>query len=458
VGAKTRPIFDCFNHPFMIMNSSKRALAMRSLATLLLISATLFCKAQALLTPADNAFDRKWIKNGTYEMACYAYSNGQQVEISTFTVQINSTDKALAVYTALQMRGSEDLIIDTSIADGSTFKPIYRSSFSKTKAMVVNYGKEVTGHYHDKQTGKKHAIKDGAGTAFFDSYTYPYLLGLLPLTSGYKNDLAVYDYKPTNKTNTKKARIEEVKSHMYTSGFTGEHKVWQVKVFEEATNDSYVYYIDKDTRRLWKIEIQTQGQQLLLVDKEIDYNPFTTTFDKTSTMKMVTSGNSVILGQAFARDNQNEGLLKGMAVLNINKKQHARVGTSVILIPHTDYFKEWIKVNDAARKKGRQGFPLSKDAAACIKVTTVYDNDGHFEFTNLMPGEYLLYTEFGYIHNSSRTEVVGYTDTYINGMFQGSTANTNTYSVSTTASAAIKKTITIKTEGSKVEVKLKKTL
>lgn len=442
----------------MILNSLKRAHARRSLATLLLISATLFCEAQAPLTPADNAFDKKWIKNGTYEMACYAYSNGQQVEISTFTIQINLTDKALAVYTALQMRGTEDLIIDTSITDGSTFKPLYRSSFSKTKAMVVNYGKEVTGHYHDKQTGKKHTIKDGAGNAFFDSYTYPYLLGLLPLTSGYKNDLAVYDYKPTNKTNTKKARIEEVKSHLYTSGLTGEHKVWQVKVFEEATNDNYVYYIDKDTRRLWKIEIQTQGQQLLLVDKEIDYNPFTTTFDKESTLKMVTSGSSVILGQAFARDNQNGGLLKGMAVLNINKKQHARMGTSVILIPYTNYFKEWITVNDAARKKGRQGFPLSKEAVACIKVTTVYDNDGHFEFTNLMAGEYLLYTEFGYIHNSSRTEVVGYTDTYINGMFQGSSANTTTYNVASNASATIKKTITIKADGEKVEVKLKKTL
>lgn len=442
----------------MIMNNFKPAQLWHSLIMLLLMSNAGICQAQTVLTPAENVFDKKWMKNGTYEMACYTYANGQQIEISTFTIQINSTDKALAVYTALQMKGTEDVIIDTSIADGSTFKPIYRSSFSKNKAMVVNYGKEVTGHYHDKQTGKKHIIKEGAGNAFFDSYTYPYLLGLLPLTSGYKNDLAVYDYKPANKTNTKKARIEEVKSHLYTSNMTGEHKVWQVKVYEEATNDNYVYYIDKETRRLWKIEIQTQGQQLLLIDKEIDYNPFTTTFDKASTLKMVTSGSSVILGQAFARDNQNGGLLKGMAVLNINKKQHARMGTSVILIPYTDYFKEWIKVNDAARKKGRQGFPLSKDAAACIKVTTVYDNDGHFEFTNLMAGEYLLYTEFGYVHTSSRTEIIGYTDTYINGMFQGSRANTTTYNVAANVSATIKKTVTIKSDGDKVEVKLKKTL
>jgi hypothetical protein len=441
----------------MIANSLTYSQSLRALTTGLLIVATGWCKAQTVLVPGEKVFDKKWIRNGTFEMACYASSGGQQVEISSFTIKINSTGKALSVYTALQMTGSPDISLDTSIADGNTFKPIYRSSFSKVKDMVVNYGKEVTGYYYDKQTKKRHTIKEGGNNAFFDSYTYPYLLGLLPLTTGYKNDLAVYDFKPGNQTNTKKARIEEVKSNMYISNLTGEHKVWQVSVYEEATKDSYVYYIDKDTRRLWKVEILTQGQQLLLVDKEIDYNPFTTQFDKATTLKLVTTGNSVIIGQAFARDNQNEGLLKGMAILNINKKQYAQVGTSIILIPYTGFFKEWIKLNDASRKKGR-AIPLPKEAAECIKVATVYDKEGHFEFTNLMPGEYLLYTEFGYEHTTSRTEVTGYTDTYINGMFQGSRANTTTYNYSTNAAAAIKKTITIKTDGDKIEVKLKKTL
>ncbi len=191
--------------------------------------------------------------------------------------------------------------------------------------------------------------------------------------------------------------------------------------------------------------------------KETDYNPFTTKFDKAYTLKLITAGNSVILGQAFARDNQNGGMLKGIAVLNINKKQFARTGTSVLLIPYTAFFKEWIKLNDDSRKKGR-AIPLPKEAAECIKSTTVYDDAGHFEFTNLMAGEYLLYTEFGYVHTSSRTEVVGYTDTYINGIFQGSRANTTTYNVSGNVSAAVKKTVTIKNNGDKEEVKLKKTL
>jgi hypothetical protein len=244
---------------------------------------------------------------------------------------------------------------------------------------------------------------------------------------------------------------------MYVSNLTGEHKVWQVNVFEEATKDNYTYYIDKDTRRLWKVEVLTQGQRLLMVDKETDYNPFTTKFNKEQTLKMVTSGNSVVLGQAFARDNQNEGMLKGIAVLNINKKQFAQNGTTVVLIPYTDYFKEWMKLNEASRKKGR-AIPLPKDATDCIKVTTVYDNEGHFEFTNLMPGDYLIYSEFGYVHTSVRSEVTGYTDNYINGLYQGSYTHTTTNAYNSNAAAAVKKTITIKTDGEKVSVKLKKTL
>lgn len=422
---------------------------------MLLTMTALIGQAQTVLVPGENVLDKKYIKNGTYEMACFAESGGRQIEISTFTIQINNTGKALGVYTLLQWAHNKDVVIDTSISDGNTFKPIYRSSISKTREMVVHYGKDVSGYYYDKQTKKRQTIKE-AGSAFFDSYTYPYLLGLLPLTSGYRNDLAVYDYKPGNTSNTKKARIEEVKSNLYSSKLTGEHKVWQVNVYEEATKDSYVYYIDKESRRLWKVDILTQGQRLLMIDKEIDYNPFTTKFDKTSTLNMVTAGNSVILGTVFARDNQNEGMLKGMAVLNINKKQYARSGTTVLLIPYTPFIKEWIKLNDASRKKGRS-IPLPKEAAECIKTTTVYDNDGHFEFTNLMAGEFLLYTEFGYVHTSSRTEVVGYTDTYINGMFQGSTANTTTYNVNSNASASVQKTVTIKNNGDTEEVKLKKT-
>jgi hypothetical protein len=412
-----------------------------------------FCQAQTVLTPGDKTFDKNLIKSGTHDMACYTPVNGQQTEVGTFTVQINSGNNNLAVYSSFQAIGETSIATDTSISEGATFKPVYRSSINNFRNFVIHYGKEITGFYYDKQAKKKYSIKDAPGGSFFDSYTYPYLLCLLPLTTGYKNELAVYDYKPTNQTNTKKARIEEVKSDLFKSSLTGDHKVWQVTIHEDVNNDSYVYYIDKDTRRIWKIEMSIQGTRLTMIDRETDYNPFTTKFDQAETLKLIKNGKSIILGQVFARDHV-EG---SMAYLNINKKQFAHTGTNVLLIPYTPFFKEWFKLNEASRKKGRS-IPLPKEAAACIKSTTVYDDEGHFEFTSLMPGDYYLYTEFTFVHKYTQTEVIGYTDTYINGAFQGTTANTKSYDAATSAGTTAHKVITIKTDGEKAEVKLKSTM
>jgi hypothetical protein len=414
-------------------------------------------QSQSILVPGDNTIEKKWIKSNKSEMGYYMIKGGEMVEICSFVIDIHYENNKLSLYTTLNFLATNEQWKDTSISDANSFKPIYRSSFRKDQEYMLKFGKDVSGNYYDKITKKMTAVKEPIAEPFFDSYTYPYLLGLLPLTAGYKKDLVVYDYKPANTSSIKKAKIEEVKSNIYFSQLTGEHKVWQVSVFEEATNDKYDYYIDKVTRRIWKILIFSKGLELLLVDKEIDFNPFTNPFNKEETVKMIKSGNSVINGQVFARDNENGGLLKGMAVLNVNKKQYAQAGTSVILIPYTPFFKEWIKLNDAAKKKGT-AVPLPVGASECIKVTTVYDNEGSFEFVNLMPGDYLLYTEFGYIHTSSRTEVIGYTDTYINGMFQGSSANTTTSRYSSNASAHVKKIVSINKDGEQVTIKLKKTL
>lgn len=116
----------------MTVNMLTRSPSLRVFPLLLVIATTGLCQAQTLLVPGENVLDKKWIKNGTYEMGCYANAGGKQVEISSFTIHINANNKALTVYTALQMAGSNELSVDTSIADGHTFKPIYRSSFSTT--------------------------------------------------------------------------------------------------------------------------------------------------------------------------------------------------------------------------------------------------------------------------------------------------------------------------------------
>lgn len=306
-------------------------------------------------------FDKKWTRNGLTEMAYYVVNGGQKTEICSFFIDINSNEKQLAVYTTLQFKNSDEVWKDTSLSHPATFQPFYRSSRSKDKEYVLKFGKEVSGYYLDKKTGKRTVIKETITGNFLDSYTYPYLLGLLPLNPGYKTGLPVYDYKPGSPANVKNASVTEVKNNIYNSALTGEHKVWQVTVVEEATGDRYEYYIDQESRRIWKIDVQSNQTHLLLVDKEIDFNPFTTTFNREQTLKMITTGTGVISGQAFARDNENEGLLKGMAVFNVNKKQFAKPGTGVILIPYTDFFKEWIKLNEnRARQAGQFHYPKKR--------------------------------------------------------------------------------------------------
>lgn len=430
---------------------------MRKCGVIFFLFIVLNTNAQSLIKPGDNSFDKNFIKSTHYEMSYFAVSGRQTVEISSFDVEVKVNEKTIEVYTRINTPAGNSIWIDTSIADINTLKPVYRSSDNSDKQYHLKYGNAIEGYYFDKKLNKGNQVKDNNKGDFFDSFIYPYLLGALPLSSGYKAILPVYEYRPGAKSMISNTLITEVKNSMYRSEITGEHAVWQVSVFEEGTNVKYEYYVDKESRKLWKVEIlASNGKQYLMVDKEIDYNPFVATFDKEQTYKMISAGSATISGQIYARDNENT-TKGGIAILNVNKKQFAQQGTTVILIPYTDYFKEWIALNEKLRKKG-QAVPLSKEAVACIKVTSVYENDGKFEFTNLMVGEYYLFTEFGYAHTASRTEVVGYTDTYINGFFQGTIANTQVNRYKTSATAALKKIVTINKEGEKITVKLKKTL
>lgn len=425
--------------------------------SILISSASLFLTAIGGKSEAQEKFDSKLLKNGKYTLACYTVSGSNESAIGTFTIGINASNDKLALTTITALAGLEEWK-DTSISNLNNFKPIYRASHTSLKDMVLHFGNNVTGYYVDKKTGKKTQVKEAGNQYFIDSNTYPFILSLLPLTSGYSTDLPVYDYKPTNDGNLRKAVVEEVKNSTWVSKYTGKHDVWEVTVVEPSIDERSVSYIDKKTRRLWQVDMWSNGQQIRMVDMETDFNSIKAPFDKEATMKMVKGGNSIINGQVFARDFNDDGTVWAkMKVVNIQAKQVAPRGTQVILIPYNDYFKEWVKVNESQRKKGREGIGLLDEAGQCIKTTTVYDDEGHFEFVNLMPGEYLLYTEFGYDHSYTQAEVVGYTDRYINGMFQGSTTNTVDRNYSTGAGAVVKKVVTVRKPGEKVEVKLKKT-
>ncbi|SHL39096.1 hypothetical protein SAMN05444266_103173 [Chitinophaga jiangningensis] len=420
----------------------------------LLLALSLFANR----SEAQSKFDTKLLTPGKYNLTCFAIRDGGETEIGNFSLGIKTSADQLLLDASMVILGVNEPWLDTAVSDLQTFKPVYRASHSGNKDLVLHFGNEVTGIYLDKKTGKQQQIKENGSQYFVDSYTYPYLLALLPLASGYTTQIPVYEYKPENKHNVKQAEVEQVKSNTFVSKYTGTHPVWEVTVVEPATNERSVTYIDKDTRRIWQIDIYSNGQQLKLVDLERDYNPVKASFDKVATMKMIKNGNSLIVGEVFARDfdTQDHSILGKMKV-NANPKQFAPKGTRIVLIPYTAYYQEWLKVNQAARKKGNSPVPLPDDVADCIKTTDVYDDKGHFEFVNLMPGEYMLYTQFDFDHTYTQAEVVGYTDHYLNGVFQNTTTDYVNRSYRVDAGAAVQKVVKIEKAGDKLEVKLKKT-
>ena len=174
---------------------------------------------------------------------------------------------------------------------------------------------------------------------------------------------------------------------------------------------------------------------------------------------MVTKGISVISGEAFAKDDRSgrDNSKIRIDVLNINKKQFAPKGTKVVLLPYTEYFKEWMELNKKQRKiKGAQPIPLSEEAKSCVLTTEIYNDKGNFEFTNLTEGEYFVFISFNYTDTFSRREVTGTSDIYVNGQYAGTQLNTDIFDYAQTGNANFQKIVTIKSNGETVKIKLKR--
>lgn len=178
-------------------------------------------------------------------------------------------------------------------------------------------------------------------------------------------------------------------------------------------------------------------------------------FNKEEILKLVTNGTAVIRGEAFAKDNQAP--IKGMVLVNINKKQFPPKGTEVLLIPYTEFFKNWLEHNKKAAKKNEEPLPLPEGASECFLKTKIIDNKGTFEFSGLMPGQYFLVSEFSFISTKSTTRTEGYTHTYLNGMYIGSAPIERIYHYNVNEMAFAKKIVEIKKEGEVKKIKLRDT-
>ncbi len=380
----------------------------------------------------------------------YIFSNGQ-ASISE-SAEIYEGDKRVFIYIKMtDLNNNKLLSIDTCISETNTLAPIYHSSFAVNNEYVLHYSKQnVTGYYLDKINNTNSTINDPINVPLIDSYCLEYMLTTLPLAPGFKKSFNTYGYSLYNRSNISKVSIDDVESDVYASKQLGNRDVWKVSLTTttNGVQDKSFYCIDKETRKILKSFDENDGTNILGLNSEDDFNPYHSKFDKEATLKLLTGGKSVISGQAFVRGDFR----------NLESKKLAQKGTPVQLIPYTDFYKEWFEANEKASRTG-QSAPLPKDAAECIKTTEISDNKGHFEFTNLMPGDYLLLVNFFTFKHLSHEKKI-YSDEYNGyGNYVG-TVQTGLRSVNDgigTGSASVRKIVTIKQDGQKVTVKLNQT-
>ena len=235
---------------------------MKTFLVLLLVS-SIHLFSQKLLTPNNISIDSKLIKDEVSEASWYAENAGTKIEIGSIITELKKLNKTdLLIRTTVKLKQAPDAKwTDSTIVKMANFEPVYHSSFNAMRDMVLKSGKtKVTGYYLDKKSQKKDNIEIPA-TDYFDSSSYPMAIRFLPLKENYTADLSVFDYNPDAKKGLIKAYILDIKKTDYDG-----KKVWAVKTTDDIRDKTTIvtYYIDSETRKILKQEIDLGGKKMTL--------------------------------------------------------------------------------------------------------------------------------------------------------------------------------------------------
>lgn len=422
---------------------------------LLLTFFSLHISAQKIVTPGSEEIKTTQLETGKSLYTIYYVKGETWTKKGSFTHDLSISGEELRLVSNYIDQDNKWYRRRTSSANARTMAPIYFKSEGLKNTLELNYGSTITGKYHYVDKKKDDPIRLVPKEKFVDYNVAEHLITALPLTVGYKATIPEFYYDDKTDKLVTNYLITEVKSYVYRSPKTGNHNSWLVSVKEESTGAMYYYVVDKTRHVIWQREMSMAGGMWeICVNEELDYQPIKNKFNKEEALAKLDKGNSVIIGTTFARDHSSR---RGIALVNINKAQYAPKGTIVSILPNSPYLSEWKEVNKKIRKgKKLAEVPIDPNVQACIKTTKVYDDQGHFEFTNLMPGEYVLMTSFGYTHSYSYSYQSG--TSYLmhpSGAVLSSSPVYNSASASTGAKADIETLVTIKEDGEKLKVNLK---
>jgi len=228
------------------------------------ISLSLFAQDATTVTPLNNSFDSKLIKNENYEMNWFMEVDCSKIEIGKIKTEIKKGENNVLIVTTVKMNQAQTKWVDTTIASINTLKPIYHSSYNQQRDMVLNFTKKVIGHYFDKKTNTKRKIYETTSGSYFDSNIYPQLIRWLPLNNKYHKTISIFDYNPTAKTGVIKASIKNVeKAKMHGNS---DRDIWIVTVTDDISDNKIImtYYIDSNTRQIIRQEIDMAGRKMVM--------------------------------------------------------------------------------------------------------------------------------------------------------------------------------------------------
>lgn len=414
---------------------------------------------QKTVTPGSSDINTTRLKPGKSLYTIYYVKDNTWTKKGTFTNEIIFSGNDLRFIVDYKDDKDKWYRKRTSVTDAKTMSARSYKSEGLKNTLDLNFGNTVTGkmHYLTGEKDKQITIKPTG--KFVDFNVSEIFFTTLPLSVGYKAVIPEFFYGTGTSPDSVLSNyiIKDVKSYVQRSPKTGDHESWLVSVLEESSGAYYTYVIDKKDNRIWQREMPVGGGTIeICLNEELDYQPIASKFNKEEALQKLEKGNSVIMGTALARDHSSNNKLQ---LVNINKAQFAPKGTVVSILPNSAYIEEWKEVNKKIRKKKKlPEVPIDPDVSACIKKTTVYDDKGHFEFTNLMPGEYILITSFGYTHQYSYSYYAGTSSlVHPSGAVLSSSPIYKSANAATGATADIEEIVTIKNDGDKLEIKLKDT-
>lgn len=416
------------------------------------IPAIAFC--QKIVVPGSQDINTSYLKPEKSSYTVYYVKDKDWKIMGSMDYDISFSGNQLKLIYKYTDKSKEWSKKRTSIADAKTLKSISYNMEGPETRIDLNFGERIKGNYYSIKKKKNTPVNFLPKSQYIDFNLAEHMLTTLPLDVGYKATIPEFYYTDHADSIINNYIVKTVKSYIYQSPKTGKHETWLTTVLEESTGAIYNYVIDKKDRRLWQREMSMgKGMWEICVNEEIDYQPIKNKFDKEKSIQQITKGNSVIIGTAFAKENSGKKL---GGLLNTAKKQYAPKGTEITLFPSSAYYEEWISVNKKIKKERKlQEVPLAPDFGSCIKKATVYDDQGHFEFSDLMPGNYIVMASFDFKNSYNYSYVSGYTNYYNYWGYTGSTTNYGSARQSYNDKANIEKQVTIAKDGEKKEVSLK---